>query len=88
MFTYTQRLRYVFALSYNVLTLWRNVIASISYRFDHIGAVIASYSNRSKLYISVIASISYCFSKTFSAEYAYLLRYSPTKTEVGQSWYQ
>ncbi len=42
-------LRYVFALSYNVLTLWRNLIASISYRSEHIGAVFASYSYRSKL---------------------------------------
>jgi hypothetical protein len=42
-------LRYVFALSYNVLTLWRNVIAYISYRSEHVGAVIASYSYRSKL---------------------------------------
>jgi hypothetical protein len=39
---------YVFALLYNVLTLWRKVIASISYRSEHIGAVIASYSYRSK----------------------------------------
>ncbi len=42
-------LRYVFALSYNALTLWRNVIASISYRSEHIRDVIASYSYRSKL---------------------------------------
>jgi hypothetical protein len=40
---------YVFALSYNALTLWRNVIDSISYRSEHIGAVIASYSYRSNL---------------------------------------
>jgi hypothetical protein len=42
-------LRYIFALSYNVLTLWRKIIASISYRSEHIGAIIASYSYRSKL---------------------------------------
>jgi hypothetical protein len=41
-------LRYVFALSYNALTLWRNVIATISYRPGQIGAVIASYSYRFK----------------------------------------
>ncbi len=38
-----------FALSYNGLTLWRNVIGPISYCSEHIGAVIASYSYRSKL---------------------------------------
>jgi hypothetical protein len=42
-------LRYVSALLYNVLTLWRNIIASISYSSEHIGAIIASYSYRSKL---------------------------------------
>jgi hypothetical protein len=42
-------LRYVFALSYNILTLWRNVVASISYCSEHIGADIASDSCRSKL---------------------------------------
>jgi hypothetical protein len=42
-------LRYIFALSYNVVTLWRNIIGSISYRSGYIGDVIASYSYRSKL---------------------------------------
>jgi hypothetical protein len=42
-------LRYVFDLSYNALTLWKNVIASISCRSMHKGAVIASYSYRFKL---------------------------------------
>ncbi len=41
--------RYVFALSYDVLTLWRNVVASISYRSEHIGALIAYDSCRSKI---------------------------------------
>jgi hypothetical protein len=36
--------RYVFSLLYNALTLWRNVIASIGYCSEHLGAVIASYS--------------------------------------------
>jgi hypothetical protein len=35
-------LRYVFALSHDALTLLRSVIASIIYRCEHIGAVIAS----------------------------------------------
>jgi hypothetical protein len=42
-------LRYVFSLSYNALKLKINVIAFISYRSEHIGIVIASYSYRSKL---------------------------------------
>jgi hypothetical protein len=42
-------LRYVFAFSYNVLTLRRNVVTSISYRSEHIGAIIASDTYRSKL---------------------------------------
>jgi hypothetical protein len=42
-------LNYVFALSYNVLTLWRNVVASISYRSEHIGADITYDSYCSKL---------------------------------------
>jgi hypothetical protein len=46
---YSDNITYVFALSYNALTLWRNVIASISYRPEHVGAIIASYSYRSKL---------------------------------------
>ncbi len=33
-------LRYIFVLSYKALTLWINVIAFISYRSEHIGAVI------------------------------------------------
>ncbi len=45
----TITLRYVFALSYNVLTLWRSVIASITYRSEHIGAVIPSYSCHSNI---------------------------------------
>jgi hypothetical protein len=49
-------LHYVSALSYNVLTLWRNVIASISYRSEQIGAVIASYS-----YCSKLMDQRYCF---------------------------
>ncbi len=47
-------LRYVFALSYRALTFRRDVIASISYRSEHIGAVIASHSYRSKLYIDAL----------------------------------
>ncbi len=56
-------------LSYNVVTLWRNVIASISYRSEHIGAIIASYSYRSKPIdqCRIIASISYCYSLFGSA---------------------
>jgi hypothetical protein len=42
-------LHYIFALLNNALTLWRNIIASISYRSEHVEAVIASYSYRSKL---------------------------------------
>ncbi len=42
-------LRYIFALSYNSLTPWINVITCIVYRFEHIGAIIASYSYRSRL---------------------------------------
>ncbi len=42
-------LRYVFVFLYNILTLWRNVIASISYSSEHIGAVISSYSYHAKL---------------------------------------
>jgi hypothetical protein len=42
-------LRYFFVLSYNVLPLWRNVIASSSYHSEHIGAVISSCSYRAKL---------------------------------------
>ncbi len=49
-------LRYVFALSYNVLPLWRNVIAFIRYRFKHIVAFIASHRYRSKL-----INQRYCF---------------------------
>jgi hypothetical protein len=48
-------LRYVFALSYNALTLWRNIIASVSYRFEHLEAVIASYS-----YCSELVDKCYC----------------------------
>jgi hypothetical protein len=44
-------------------------MASISYRFDHIGAVIAPNSYHSKLINNVIASISYLFYQIFSAEY-------------------
>ncbi len=42
-------LHYVFASLYNALTLWRNVTASISYRSEHIGSVIASCTYRYKL---------------------------------------
>jgi hypothetical protein len=49
--------RYVYVLSYNALTLWKNVIASISYSSEHIGASIASYSYHSKL-----LDQHYCFS--------------------------
>jgi hypothetical protein len=45
-------LHYIFALLYNALTLWRNIIA----RSEHIGAVIASYSYGSKHIHQ-----SYCF---------------------------
>ncbi len=63
-------LHYVFALSDNALTLWRNVIAFVSYRSEHIGAVIASKSHRSKL-----LNKRYCFyqlslQSDISAEYA------------------
>jgi hypothetical protein len=40
---------YVFALSYNAITLWRKVIASLSYRSEHIGVIIAYNSYRCKL---------------------------------------
>jgi hypothetical protein len=52
---------YVFASSYNALTLSRNVIASISYQSEHIGAVITSYNYHLKLIDSIVISISYCF---------------------------
>jgi hypothetical protein len=38
-----------FALSYRASTLWRNVIASIIYRSEHVGGVNASHIYRSKL---------------------------------------
>jgi hypothetical protein len=50
-------LRYIFALSHNVLTLRRNIIASISYHSGLQGAVIASNSYRSKLIDDRIASL-------------------------------
>ncbi len=52
-------LHYIFALSYNVLTLWRNVIASISYRSEHIGAVINSISYRFSVFASAFQLLQF-----------------------------
>jgi hypothetical protein len=45
----TITLHYIFALSQNALTLWRNVIASVSYRSDIKVVIIAFYSYHYKL---------------------------------------
>ncbi len=60
------KLRYLFALSCNTLSLRRNVIVSIINRSEHMGAVIASYSYRSKFidqhYLVIGLRIWICFS--------------------------
>jgi hypothetical protein len=55
-------LRYIFASSLNTLTLLKSIITYIIYHFDHISAVIASYSYCNNLIDQWHCSIRYLFS--------------------------